>query len=84
MEPSDIERIGAAVARHILEGIEVSSREVVDYRELARRLQLGVKTARAWVREGIIEPLPGCARSNLARFHWPSVLEQLKRRKGRR
>ena len=50
---------------------------LLDYAELARRLRLGVRATKNLVNSGKITPALRYA--NVARFHWPSVLLELKK-----
>lgn len=67
--------------RKHMEGLIHAVREadnLVDYEELARRMNVSVSKVRMLVSERRIKPLIGdkCT----VRFHYPSVLEQLRRR----
>jgi hypothetical protein len=53
------------------------SDQLLDYPELARRLRLGVRASKDLVNCGKITPALRYA--NVARFHWPSVLQELKK-----
>ncbi len=50
---------------------------LIDYPELAKRLGLGVRATKDLVNCGKITP--ALRYSNVARFHWPSVLQELKK-----
>ena len=50
---------------------------LLDYRELAKRLGLGIRATKDLVNCGKITP--ALRYSNVARFHWPSVLQELKK-----
>jgi hypothetical protein len=51
--------------------------QLLDYPELAKRLRLGVRATKDLVNCGKITPALRYA--NVARFHWPSVLQELKK-----
>jgi hypothetical protein len=51
--------------------------QLLDYPELAKRLRLGVSATKDLVNCGKITPALRYA--NVARFHWPSVLQELKK-----
>ncbi len=51
--------------------------KLIDYRELARRMEVSVATARGLVAARIVKP--AIHRGNVVRFHWPTVVEQLRR-----
>jgi hypothetical protein len=70
----------SAIANAVHHGIKEAIAEeerLLDYPELARRLRLGIRAAKDLVNCGRITPALRYA--NVARFHWPSVLQELKR-----
>jgi hypothetical protein len=69
----------SAIANAVHQGIKEAVAEeerLLDYPELARRLRLGVRAAKDLVNCGRITPALRYA--NVARFHWPSVLQELR------
>ena len=70
----------SALSEAIKKGIQeaVASDDVLlDYPELAHRLKLGLRATKDLVNRGRITP--ALRYGNVARFHWPSVLQELKR-----
>jgi hypothetical protein len=67
----------AAVKEGIKEGI-ADEECLLDYSELAKRLGLGIRATKDLVNCGKITP--ALRYSNVARFHWPSVLQELKKK----
>lgn len=65
------------------EAVETIREAVLDgerllaYPELAERLNISVDTARGLVAARIIRP--SIKRGNVVRFHWPSVVDQMRR-----
>ncbi len=68
--------IADAVKQGVKEAIANEER-LLDYRELAKRIGLGVRATKDLVNCGKITP--ALRYSNVARFHWPSVLQELKK-----
>lgn len=55
-----------------------SGGRLLEYGELAEMLGIGIRTARDWKAAGWITPIKDYG--NVTRFHWPSVVDQLRRR----
>lgn len=53
----------------------LAGERMIDYAELARRMDVSVDTARGLVAARIIRP--AVRRGSVVRFHWPSVVDQL-------
>jgi hypothetical protein len=68
--------LGSAIRLAIDEAV-AEDECLLDYPELARRLRLGVRATKNLVNRGKITPTLRYA--NVARFHWPSVLRELKK-----
>lgn len=71
-----IEVIADAVKQGVKEAI-AEEEKLIDYTELARRLGLGLRATKDLVNCGRITP--ALRYSNVARFHWPSVLQDLRK-----
>jgi len=69
----------SALAEALKQGLKEAAAHqdvLLDYPELARRLKLGIRATKDLVNRGRITP--ALRYGNIARFHWPSVLEELR------
>jgi hypothetical protein len=76
---TDSEMEFSVISNLLKQGIKEAisdSDQLLDYPELAKRLRLGVRATKDLVNCGKITPALRYA--NVARFHWPSVLQELK------
>lgn len=77
---TSIDVIAAAVKQGVKEAF-AAEEKLIDYPELARRLGLGLRATKDLVNCGKITP--ALRYSNVARFHWSSVLKELGKRPSR-